>query len=66
MSEQSTILAQVTTEEPRSRASGKLPVFRDTTKFLQATSSKRQRRKKLRRKVQLPTHEVVLFILRGG
>jgi hypothetical protein len=38
----------------------------DATKFLQATSSKRQRRKKLQRKVQFPTQKIVLFILWGG
>jgi hypothetical protein len=48
--------------KPHSRPLAKLPVFRITIKLLQATSSKRQRRKKLRRKVQLPTQEVVLFI----
>jgi hypothetical protein len=44
-------------------ASSQLSVIMDTTKLLQATSSKRQRRKKLRWKVQLPTKKVVLFIL---
>ena len=44
-------------------ASAELPDFRDATKFLQTTGSKRQRRQKLWRKVQLPAQEVVLFIL---
>jgi hypothetical protein len=46
-----------------SRASAQVPVIRNTTKLLQATSSKKQRRKKLRWKVQLPTKKVVLLIL---
>jgi hypothetical protein len=55
----------VTIGETTLKAISKAPVFRDATKFLQATSSKRQRRKKLRRRVQFPTQKVVLFILWG-
>jgi hypothetical protein len=52
--------------KPHSRQPTKLPIFRNATKLLQATSSKGQRRNKLWRKVHLPTQEVVLFILWGG
>jgi hypothetical protein len=51
------------TEETMLKSISKSPRLQGHKKLLQATSSKRQRRKKLRRKVQLPTQEVVLFIL---
>jgi hypothetical protein len=49
-----------------SRQPTKLTIFKNVANLLQATSSKRQRRKKLRRKVQHSTQEIVLLILWGG
>jgi hypothetical protein len=61
-----TIPAPMITSKPHSRQPTNLTIFKNATNLLHATSSRRQRRKKLRRKVQHSTQEIVLLILWGG
>jgi hypothetical protein len=58
------MLAQVMIGETKPKAAAQLPIIRGITKFFQATSSKRQRGKKLRRKIWRSAQEAVLFVLR--
>jgi hypothetical protein len=64
MSGQSIIPAQLMIGEANPKATAHLPIIRAATKFLQATSSKRQGGQKLRRKIRRSAQETVLFVLR--
>jgi hypothetical protein len=52
--------------KPYPRQPAKLTIFGNAANLLQATSSKRQKGKKLQRKIQHSTQEIVLLILWGG
>jgi hypothetical protein len=66
MSKKSTIPAQMMTGQATLKAVNKAHNLQNAANLLQATSSKRQRWKKLQRKVQHSTQEIVLLILREG
>jgi hypothetical protein len=65
-SDQSITPTQVMKGEATPKTTTQLPIIRAATKFLQATSSKRQRGQKLRRKIWRSAQETVLLVLRRG